>query len=102
MINYWASGEFFKVYVLNIWFIVRSRIKEAIRMYVQSYIFLGIVCIIVCCYLIFSKTSYIVIIIILHSTFSTLVSIIMALINTYGMCFIVVYLGYGLAAVPLS
>ena len=26
----------------------------------------------------------------------------MALINTYGMCFIVVYLGYGLAAVPLS
>lgn len=101
MMNYWVSGEF-NSRCFDYWcYLYRSRLLEAVLNYVRSYAVLGIGIVVIVLYIILSKTAYGIEIVVNDRSLSSMMSIMMASVNTYGMCFIVVYLGYGLVALPL-
>lgn len=100
--NYWVSGEFNSKYFEYCCCLYRSRFVEAVLSYIRSYAVLGIVIVMIVLYVLLSKTTYCIGIGMSNRSFSSMMSIMMASVNTYGMCFIVVYLGYGLVVLPFT
>ncbi|KAK8824104.1 hypothetical protein WA556_003429, partial [Blastocystis sp. ATCC 50177/Nand II] len=80
MMDYWASGEFSK----------KSRFRESVVNYIRHYAILGGILICVLLYILIAK----------NVSFASLQGIIIALMNTYGLCYVVFYLGFGLVALP--
>ena len=78
----------------------RSRFRESVVNYIRHYAILGGILICVLLYILIAKNVYDLPLLVPCRSFASLQGIIIALMNTYGLCYVVFYLGFGLVALP--